>query len=61
MGNKYPLSKVNSDISLDIFPRCTFADTPPDALKIRPPLIYNSAQNASPPVRRSTNGAATSC
>ena len=27
MGNKYPLSKVNSDISLDIFPRCTFADT----------------------------------
>ena len=32
IGNKYPLSKVKYDISLDIFPTCTFADTaPPDA------------------------------
>ena len=35
--------------------------SPPDALKIRPPLIYNSAQNASPPVRPSTNGADVVC
>ena len=52
IGNKYPLSKVNYDISLDIFPMCTFADTPPpDATKIRPALIYNSPPNARLPLQ----------
>ena len=53
IGNKYPLSKVKYDISLDIFPTCTFADTPPPdaATKIRPPMIYNSAPNASLPLQ----------
>ena len=51
IGKKYPLSKVNYDISLDIFPTCTFADTqPPDATKIRPAMIYNSTQNAPLPL-----------
>ena len=53
IGYKYLLSKVNYDISLDIFPTCTFADTPPPdaATKIRPPMIYNSAPNASLPLQ----------
>ena len=39
IGNKYPLSKVKYDISLDIFPTCTFVDTGKNT------VIYNSHQN----------------
>ena len=52
IGYKYLLSKVNYDISLDIFPTCTFADTrPPDArwfiIHLKMPVSLYRVQGAA--------------